>query len=562
MRRRLVRGVSVLTFAAVLLLASLAASGSASTSASGPSNTVPPTISGQAVAGAVLTASTGTWSGDAPISFAFQWRICDTRGTGCADVTGAEGQTYSVTAADVGHTLRVGVTASNSAGTGNALSASTETIATATAPTNTSLPTISGGTRQGSTLSTSDGSWSGSPSPTFSYGWLRCNTSGGTCTAITGQNSRTYGLGAADVGATIRSVVTASNSAGAATVESNPTVTVSALGDAPRPSSQPDISGTLQIGHTLTAGTGKPWTGSSPITYSFSWQRCDTAGRCSTIAGATAQTHVATEADVGFRLRALVVGTNAYGSGSVTTNLTAGPIQGTGPKPALASAPAVSGTPEVGSTLQTTAGTWRNTSSGLRLSYSWLRCDTRGGACSSIAGATSSSYTLGVADAGHTIRSQVTATVAAGSTSATSAASSVIGTLPPGAVKLTGGGVSVPVQNVSLPQRLVIQGVSFSPAHLTSRAPFVARFKVVDSNGDAVRDALVYVLALPYGELRPAPETRTDVNGIATITLGPTASLHLRNGAIVMFVRARKDGGSLLGGISTRRLVQIRVVGR
>jgi hypothetical protein len=42
--------------------------------------------------------------------------------------------------------------------------------------------------------------------------------------------------------------------------------------------------------------------------------------------------------------------------------------------------------------------------------------------------------------------------------------------------------------------------------------------------------------------------------------LRPTARLPLRNGYfIVMFVRARKQGDQLLAGVSTRRLVQVRV---
>lgn len=560
LRRSLVRATTALAAAALLVLAPLVASGSASTAASAPSNSVPPAISGPAAAGGVLTASTGTWSGDTPITFAFQWRLCDGNGAGCADVAGATGQTYAIPAGDVGHSLRVAVTATNGTGSGRVVSAPTAAILTASRPANTAPPAVSGTARQGSTLTTSDGSWSGNPPPTFHYGWLRCNSTGGSCTTISDAAARTYSLSSADVGATLRSIVVASNSAGDATATSSATAVIASLGNGPHPTSQPDISGTLAVGHTLTAGTGKTWTGSSPISYSFFWQRCDSAGRCTTISAATNQTYGPTNADVGFRLRAVVTGRNAYGSASIATNLTAAPIAGAGPKPALVTAPVVSGTALAGSTLQTTTGTWRTTS-GPTFAYAWLRCDTHGGACSTIAGAHDKTYRLTSADTGHTIRSQITATTPNGATSATSAATGTVGTTPPGVVKLPSGGVSVPAANVSLPERLVISGVNFTPIRLTSRAPFVAQFKVNDTHGDAVRDALVYVVALPYGLLRPAEEVRTDMSGIATITLVPTANLGLRRGAIVMFVRARKEGGSLLGGISTRRLVQIRVGG-
>ena len=64
-------------------------------------------------------------------------------------------------------------------------------------------------------------------------------------------------------------------------------------------------------------------------------------------------------------------------------------------------------------------------------------------------------------------------------------------------------------------------------------------FRGHDTRGYVVRDALVYLIGLPYGWLRRAPETRTDGEGWATIQLQPTANLPLRRGALVMLVRVR-----------------------
>ena len=88
----------------------------------------------------------------------------------------------------------------------------------------------------------------------------------------------------------------------------------------------------------------------------------------------------------------------------------------------------------------------------------------------------------------------------------------------------------------------------------------MARFHVSDTRGFSIQGALVYALGLPYNYAYSAPEVATDASGWATITIRPTAQLPVRRGgALVIFVRARKPGDSLLAGVSTRRLVQERV---
>ena len=102
-------------------------SGASSTS-SPPVNTSLPTISGTAQDGRTLTAAAGAWSGTQPISYAYQWQRCASSGAGCATIAGATGASYAVTSADVGSTLRVAVTATNSAGSGSATSNATAVV--------------------------------------------------------------------------------------------------------------------------------------------------------------------------------------------------------------------------------------------------------------------------------------------------------------------------------------------------------------------------------------------------------------------------------------------------
>jgi hypothetical protein len=54
---------------------------------------------------------------------------------------------------------------------------------TTAAPQSTAIPTLSGQARQGSTLSTTNGTWSNSPT-SFAYQWQRCNVDSTGCTAI------------------------------------------------------------------------------------------------------------------------------------------------------------------------------------------------------------------------------------------------------------------------------------------------------------------------------------------------------------------------------------------
>jgi PASTA domain len=81
--------------------------------ASGPTNTAPPQVSGEARAGEALFASAGTWTGIQPIQYAYQWQECDSAGNACLDLPGENSSVLEVRAAHVDSRLRVVVTATN-----------------------------------------------------------------------------------------------------------------------------------------------------------------------------------------------------------------------------------------------------------------------------------------------------------------------------------------------------------------------------------------------------------------------------------------------------------------
>jgi len=99
-----------------------------------PANTAPPAISGTARAGQTLSTTPGTWSGTLPLSFAYQWQRCDTSGNSCQNVSGASGATYALGSGDVGSTIRVAVTATNSGGSSSASSTATGIVGLAYDP--------------------------------------------------------------------------------------------------------------------------------------------------------------------------------------------------------------------------------------------------------------------------------------------------------------------------------------------------------------------------------------------------------------------------------------------
>jgi len=80
-----------------------------------PTNTAPPTITGTAVEGSVLSEHDGTWTGS-PSSHSYQWQRCDSAGGSCSGISGAVGQSYALASGDVGSTIRVVETASNAVG--------------------------------------------------------------------------------------------------------------------------------------------------------------------------------------------------------------------------------------------------------------------------------------------------------------------------------------------------------------------------------------------------------------------------------------------------------------
>jgi hypothetical protein len=286
-----------------------------------PSNSAYPVVSfgynqSAPLIGSYVSATAGTWNGSFPMTFAYQWKFCDSAQGSCFDIKGATSSFYTVAATYYGKVLRVQVTATNSAASVPQNSEATPAV-TAVAPRLRVTPPVSGQNVVDQILSIGSGFWDGTPAPTFTYSWRRCNPPGdfASCVEIPGATKSTYTATVADIGFTIRVWITGTNVAGTDSGITNHTYPiVDKKHFAPSASTTPSIAGTMGVGRQLTASIGS-FSGDSPIKTSFAWQRCDATGAaCRTIEGATKVTYNPSAKDLGATFRLTVTAKNAYGT--------------------------------------------------------------------------------------------------------------------------------------------------------------------------------------------------------------------------------------------------------
>ena len=226
--------------------------------------------------------------------------------------------------------------------------------------------------------------------------------------------------------------------------------------------------------------------------------------------------------------------------------------------PGNTSPPTISGTAQEGSTLTTSNGTWSGTPT--TFTYQWRRCDSDGGSCATIGGATEKTYVLKKVDVDDTIRSRVTARNADGATQSTSVPTAVIRAAP---VAPSGcdGAAPIPIASVSLPNRLLIDGQTISPTVVgRSTQQVTIRFRVT-CKGKPVQGAIVYGEAVPFNQFTAPAEQSTGADGWATLTMNRAAGYPAtsQQQLLTVFGRARKAGEDILAGVSTRRLVSFPV---
>lgn len=336
-----------------------------------------PTFSGDETVGSVLKATTPAWSPSA--SFSYQWYA-----DGLA-ISGATGSSYTLATGDLGKQVRVIVTATRSGYTTKRLASERITDpVTAGSFTTTQRPSFTGDETVGSTLSATTPAWA--PTATFSYEWYRDGV------AIDGATSPTYTLGADDLGAQVRVIVTATRTGYASRRLASERITDPVEAGTFTGTPRPVFTGTEAVGSTLTATT-PPWTPGADIAYQ--WYRDGQP-----VEGATDAAYVLGVDDLGATVRVIATATRPgfttrrLASERLTAPIVAGTFTVT-PRPVF------TGSESVGSTLTASTPDW---SPSAELSYQWYADG------QPIVGATQATYTLAARDLGAKVRVIVTAT--------------------------------------------------------------------------------------------------------------------------------------------------------
>ena len=380
----------------------------------GPQNA--PTITGTAQVGETLTASTtGITDSDGltNATFTYQWLADD------AAISGATGSTYMLVAADVGKAIKVQVSFSDDADNAESLtSAATAAVTAANSPA-TGAPTITGTARVGETLTASTTGISdsdGLTNATFTCQCIKLDSNLND-SDISGATSSTYTLVAGDADTGIKVRVSFTDDRG--NTESLTTEAALIVTAANSPATgAPTISGTAQVGETLTASTSgiSDSDGLTSATFTYQWLADDAS-----ISGATGSTYTLVAADSGKAIKVQVSFTDDRGNTESLTSVVTAAV--TAVNSPATGAPTISGTAQAGETL-TASTTGITDSDGLTnatFTYQWLADD------AAISGATGSTYTLVAADSGKAIKVQVSFTDDAGNTeSLTSAATSAV----------------------------------------------------------------------------------------------------------------------------------------
>jgi hypothetical protein len=315
--------------------------------------------SGEHYPGSTLTLTPGVLDQGATVSY--KW-VLDGK-----FIQGQNSSSLLITAEMLGSQVQASVTSSK-AGTRNQSISTLPVTITQAVFDQTPAPTISGRLSVGERLTADPGQWE--LGTTLSYSWFR-----GT-SKISGETGSTYDLTELDLGAEVSVKVTATKLGYRTTTTQSEQVRV-VEGTLLSPD-ESTIEIEVAVGKTLTLESGE-W--EDGVSLSYQWLRNGQA-----IAGATSDSYTLTGDDFEQQISVSVTGSK---SGYTSVTVITASVLGSAGSLTLTPTPQISGNLSVGETVSVRTGEW---DAGVTFQYQWIRDE------QTIAGATSSTYTLTSAD--------------------------------------------------------------------------------------------------------------------------------------------------------------------
>ena len=354
------------------------------------------TVTGTASQNQTLSASNTLADIDGLGSIGYQWQS-STDGSNWSDVAGASSSSFTLGEAQVGQQVRAVASYTDGHGTQESkASAATAAVANLNdAPTGS--VTVTGTASQNQTLSASNTLADIDGLGTIGYQW-QSSTDGTTWSDVAGANSSSFTLGEAQVGQQVRAV--ASYTDGHGTLESKASAATAAVANVNDAlSGEVGVGGTATQGQTLTASnTFADADGLGTVGYQ--WQSSSDGTTWNAIAGATASTFTLSEAQVGQQMRAVASYTDGHGTLESKASSTTAAVANLNDAPT--GRVGVGGTATQGQTL-TASHTLADIDGLGSIGYQW-QSSTDGTTWNDVAGATSSSFTLGEAQVGQQVR--------------------------------------------------------------------------------------------------------------------------------------------------------------
>jgi len=287
-----------------------------------PVNTVPLNI---AKNGNIISSSGSIFTGSAPMNFGTQWYSCDLDGLNCLALPGETGSDFDISALpnNFSGKIKAIITASNAYGSDD--SESNEITVTPPPvnqpPVNIVAPVVS---QAGQTLTVgNDGIWTGTSPIGFAYQWYSCDLGGLNCLALLEETGASFDLNSlpSNFAGQIKLVISASNDYGSADADSNSFVIepLPPAGKAPKNMTPPVVT---QRNGVFTVANNGVWSGNKPMTFSYSWSRCNRQGKnCRVIAGAKGKSFNSNQLDKNFRgrVKVEVLAKNSFGDAGAAT---------------------------------------------------------------------------------------------------------------------------------------------------------------------------------------------------------------------------------------------------